>query len=42
MIIFESLLTTFEGSIVFFEAAEVVVKKGSSLKPNKSDLIKLR
>jgi len=34
MIIFELILTTFEASIIF-EAAEVEVKMGSSLKPNR-------
>jgi hypothetical protein len=34
MIIFESILTTFEVSIIFFEAAGGVTKVGSSLKLN--------
>jgi len=33
MIIFESILTIWESSLVF-EAAEAVLKMGSSLKPN--------
>jgi hypothetical protein len=33
IIIFESLLTTFEWRVIF-EVAEAVVKIGSSLKPN--------
>jgi len=34
MIIFESLLTTFEANEAFFEAAGVVAKNGLSLIPN--------